>query len=156
MNIHISKHDLTQCYRLHGTPERKHILIISLITLVFFGYILLTKENAEILIPLGLLGGTLTVLFLRYPLTAYKTDKIYAQHKGIEKEFEVQISQYNVTFSSDNGFSKHAWADFHRYKQNKHYLLLYLSDALFLMLPKKQIPQDKLNSMSEYIKVIEK
>lgn len=151
MKIHLSKQDLTQCYRLYGTLELKHILIIVTFTLLFFGYLLLTNDNALILIPLGLLGGTAVFLIQRYPLVSYQASKIYKQQKGLEKEFELTISDSVLTITADNGHSSHAWSDFHKYKQNKHYLLLYLSDALFFMLPKRQISVDDLNAIDEYL-----
>lgn len=139
MEILISKRDLLNCYRLYSTPEKKHLLIIGVIALCFMGYVITTKNNPTLLIICGFIGGFLGVAVQRCYLT-YKSNKIYSQQKDLHTPIKMEFSEEGVTTITDNGKNLSPWTNFCKYKQNKDYILLFYSDALFLMLPIEQIP----------------
>ncbi|MBA3582697.1 MAG: YcxB family protein [Gammaproteobacteria bacterium] len=63
--------------------------------------------------------------------------------------FNLEIDNKRISISSKNGNTKNSWGYFHKFKENKNYLLLHYSDALFLIIPTEQITPDALNFLNE-------
>jgi hypothetical protein len=154
MEISISKQDLVNCYRLYSVPEKKHLLIIGALSLCFAVYVVATKSNPAFLLIGGIAGGVLGVLIHRYGYLTYKSNKIYSQQKDLHNPIKMELSEEGVTTITENGNSLSPWGNFCKYKQNSGYILLFYSDALFLMLPKNQIPSSEMSLLNGKLRSI--
>ena len=148
MKILISKNDLLNFYRLHSKLETKHLILIVLIMAMIFIYIATTQSNPVALIISGLVGGILGVWFYKYVYITLKSNRIYKQQKSLHSGFDLEITDHGIIISSENGHGSNNWEDFIKYKENSNYLLLYYSDALFTMIPKKQITKASLDILN--------
>lgn len=63
--------------------------------------------------------------------------KTYAQQKSLQILHECRITDDMFYTHSDMGDARHKWVDFHKWKGNETLILVYLSDRLFLMFPRR-------------------
>lgn len=154
MEISISKHDLLNCYRLYSTPEIKHLLILGVITAGLVIFVAMKIDNPTLIIAFGLLGGILGISVQRYIYLNYKSNKIYSQQKELHRPIKMEFSDEGITTITKNGSNLSPWSNFCRYKSNKNYILLFYSDALFLMLPKNQIPPTEMHFLNKRLESI--
>lgn len=94
-------------------------------------------DNTDLSIDVGI-----TIAFL-YPFTwytiyiPYKAKKIFKQQKSLQIPFVVVVSNEGLHFSNEMGEVKIPWDNFLKWKENKNLFLVYHSDVLFQMLPKR-------------------
>jgi hypothetical protein len=70
--------------------------------------------------------------------------RVFRQQKGLRRAYEVSWNDVGLTVSSEDGQSTTRWADFHRDREFDDQFLLFLSDAMFLMIPKRAFPDSSL------------
>jgi hypothetical protein len=71
---------------------------------------------------------------------ATRARRVFQQQKALQRPYRVSWSVQGVTIASDEGLTSTDWCDFHRYIEREDQFLLFLSDALFLMFPKRAFP----------------
>lgn len=57
--------------------------------------------------------------------------------KGIKCPFELEIADSGLNISNEFGYSNRPWGNFIKWKENRDILLLYHSDVLYSILPKR-------------------
>lgn len=73
----------------------------------------------------------------RFVLLPNRVKKLYFQQKTLQVPVEVEITETALNTTSEFGYATHPWKDFTKWKENKELFLLYQSDLLFNMLPKR-------------------
>jgi hypothetical protein len=63
--------------------------------------------------------------------------RIYQQQKDLQKPVEIVITQEALLSANEYGQSTKPWSDFTNWKENEHLFLLYHSDALQTLIPKR-------------------
>jgi len=63
--------------------------------------------------------------------------KTYAQQKTLRVVHENRITDDMLSTHSEMGDVRHKWIDFHKWKANKGMILVYLSDRMFVMFPRR-------------------
>ena len=64
----------------------------------------------------------------------------YRQQRGLQRPYTVSWTSDAITFASEQGASTIPWADFHNLRETDNLFLLFLSDANFLIVPKRAFP----------------
>jgi len=90
---------------------------------------------------IGILTGIL-ILVIRHIL-ARRSRKTFAQQKTLHLEVEKQIDEDGI-FSRVpvRGEWKSQWPDFHKWKANEKLVLIYASDRIFYMFPRRWFASD--------------
>ena len=133
----ITTRDHTRAMMLFCHPTRKQILILVLITLAIMGilawiYQVITPIFS--IIPLGGIAGMVMYIYIFVPLWA---KWVYRNYKLIHNKYELTMNEEGLFYQDRQGFSTLKWTDYMRWRENKEYILLYLSPALFHIIPKR-------------------
>lgn len=75
---------------------------------------------------------------------APKAKRVFRQQRGLRRAHEVSWNHVGLTVSGEDGQSTTRWADFHRVRELDDQFILFLSDAIFLMIPKRAFPDSGL------------
>ncbi|RLA46153.1 MAG: hypothetical protein DRR42_18690 [Gammaproteobacteria bacterium] len=82
----------------------------------------------------------LAILFLILNFAVYlpwKTRRIYKQQKSLQRELTFKFDDEGVSASNENAQSLTPWEDYLKWKHNDQLILLYFSDCMYHMVPKR-------------------
>lgn len=133
----VSVQDVVSAYRLHATPKPSIAAIFLLLATAGIG-VSYSMHLAPIGAALGAavgMYGWLAVLF--FVIIPYRSRRIYRQQKSLHLEHQFEWDDQFLYFSSQDYEGKIRWADFIKVKESCNMLLLYRSDALFQMMPRR-------------------
>ncbi|GMU66801.1 MAG: hypothetical protein AMXMBFR36_30750 [Acidobacteriota bacterium] len=77
--------------------------------------------------------------------------RLYRQTKAAGRPTTYSIDDSGLTLQSENGSGSVPWPDFHRWKEGRSCLLLYINQALFIILPKRAFSADQLAATRAYL-----
>ena len=106
----------------------------------FFAYIDGKPEEIETTaIGFALLGLLLILLIClsTYFTFPRRTRRLYRQHKAHQQEWTYRWSQAGLGIETANGRTSYPWADFHRWRDGRTSMLLFLNDQMFFYLPRR-------------------
>lgn len=81
--------------------------------------------------------GLLTLLMI--PLRA---KRLFAQQKTLHQEQRVSIGAETIAFDGATFHLTHAWSDFPRWNESTSFILLYITDNAFHILPARALTED--------------
>jgi hypothetical protein len=86
----------------------------------------------------------LVLLFIvwRFMLLPRNIKRLYTQQKDLGSPFEIELDEDSFCSSNEYGHSRYPWDHFVKWKENEKLILLYLSDAVITMLPKRIFTQE--------------
>ena len=73
----------------------------------------------------------------------YRTRKIFRQQKTLQRPYDIRLSEEVLESVSEDGRVKMPWKNFHKYKMSKEMILVYQSDAIFHMFPKRWFAEEQ-------------
>ena len=85
-------------------------------------------------------------------LIPLRAKKIFKQQKTLHDPFETEISIEGIATTHPRGNFKMAWKDFHKYKVGRDLILVYQSDAIFHMFPKRWFSDSEYAEFQQYLK----
>lgn len=90
-----------------------------------------------------ILVATLSYLFIWFRLwLPRKTRKIFAQQKLLHEPMEIEITPAGFSTTATYGTSHLEWRALHKYKAGKELMLVYQSDVIFHMFPRRWFASD--------------
>jgi YcxB-like protein len=101
-----------------------------------------------LILILGGIGGLLGEAAQARLYLPGKVRKLYAQFKGIEAPITYRWGASTFEVKSERGGGTRNWTDLHKIKENDELFLLYSTDALFEVVPKKWF--ESTAQMSEF------
>ncbi len=96
------------------------------------------------------LGGYLGIVYGVW--LPYRTKKIYKQQKTLQEPYDAEITKDELISTSSRGRATIRWTDFHKYKVGKDLLLVYQSDAIFHMFPRRWFHEGEYEALLEILK----
>ena len=84
----------------------------------------------------GWLGNALSI--------APKAKRVFRQQKGLGRAYEVSWDTVGLRVVGEDGESTTRWSDFYKHRELDELFVLFFSDAVFLMLPKRSFPDSGL------------
>jgi hypothetical protein len=90
------------------------------------------------------------IFFVRMPLL---TRRIFRQQKLLHHPIAVHVTRESCHAKFELGESTLPWTTFHKWKENRHLFLVYQSDALFHMWPKRCFPSPE--AVNEFRAILE-
>jgi hypothetical protein len=84
-------------------------------------------------------------------LLPHHARKIFNQQKTLQQPYDMEITAEGVSSSGSHGSINMEWKDFHKYKMGKDLILVYQSDVLFHMFPKRWFSDDEFAQLQNYL-----
>jgi len=85
----------------------------------------------------GAVGGGVVREFNRRFILPRRARKLFAQQKNLQRPLRFGWDEQGLAWVNESGSGKTAWSDYLKWRENDRVFLLYLSDAMFQMLPKR-------------------
>lgn len=151
----VSLEDYVEANRLHKRAKGSGLIakILLLIILVAGSLDLIidsfVNQTWVLLIgPLALIGAVL----LYYLYIPYQAKKIYQQQKTIQMPFTITISNEGLHVKNQFGEGNYPWNIFSNWKEGDNLILLFHSDLMFTILPKRYLNEGAIQLIHERLK----
>ena len=82
----------------------------------------------------------------------YRVRKIFAQQKELHLPLKMEFSEEGIRFENANSQGIRKWDVFLKWKENQNMMMLYLSDVMFMMLPRRMLTQEIIGFVHEQLK----
>jgi hypothetical protein len=148
IRIQLEEAEFVDAARVASTPTRAWFVTAALgcvamcVGLIWFWQ---AGHGRESLAGLGGLTGGVVGGWIgrRLSITA-KARRLFRQQKTLHRPFELSWTTEALTLTAEHGTSTIHWPDFHKHREDTGLFLLFLSDANFLMVPKRAFPDPAL------------
>ncbi len=149
MKYKLCKKDYYKAYLLHIKPKKIYaILGTGMILLSLFMSCLMLMREVGGWMPYLILAGLGWVLFFLYIYPIHSINKILRQTKWGTGEINVSSEEDSFVISHEKSNNKIPYKDIFKLKNNKHYLLIYLNQNYYIILPKES---DELKELAKCI-----
>lgn len=142
LEIKLNWKDYLNAIRLHKRPRPGLIIVGSVLAVVSVpAYVCLVvnifKKDVTFLstLPLSLSFACLLSWFFLY--LPHKASKVYWQQPSLRAPFTIEVVAEGLNYTSDVANADLTWDYFPKWKENKHLFLLYHSDDLYQIIPKR-------------------
>jgi hypothetical protein len=149
ITIQLNEQDYLAAQRLHRrSSELRFWVAIGIIALasLLIGYLEPPSPEGFFSSHAGPLATMLPVGILliafRYVYVPSRHRRIFRQQKNLHVPYELSWSDTGFVATSERGSVRTAWTDVIKCRENEKLLLLYLSDVMFHILPKRSFPDD--------------
>lgn len=113
------------------------IFLVALFLLVSLQQIFIPADGKISALPFILLA-VLAYLVITYGVwLPYRTKKIYKQQKTLQEPYDSELTDDEFISTNSIGAARIKWRDFHKYKVGRDMILLYQSDLIFHMFPRR-------------------
>jgi hypothetical protein len=139
--------DLKAAQDLHARTSKfaRWMIIILVGVLALFiitGAVFALKNSMSwtfLTFPVLILGF---LALYRYWLRPYQIKRVYTQHKELASPFEMELTEDGYNIKNDYGAGKIPWGDFAKWKEDQKIILLYRTDNMFNMVPKRLLADE--------------
>lgn len=101
-------------------------------------YMFITGQLEIPIISFAPFFGFVVIIFLyRYVILPKRVKKIFYQQKELSSPFEYEFTETGMVASNEFGSSNRPWEHFNKWKENKELLMLYYSDVMYSIIPKR-------------------
>jgi hypothetical protein len=141
----ISPSDYKRAIWVHMRPRRflacvgAFLVVLGLVILGITSYHLVTT-GGDLKFVLGLGGGLGVLCLWFFVLLPRQLSRIYRQQKLLHEELIVEISDVHLMMKSPHGQGTLPWEVFHKWKADKQMVLVYQSDVMFHIFPRRAFP----------------
>ena len=136
--------DYLNAQLLHMQPNG----FIRVVRLVIYAFMALTFIILLFMALFGRLDFDVVYIFpvllllVIFPLYRYvflpnRIKKLFTQQKELSLPFEIEFTETGMSSSNEVGNSNRPWINFIKWKENKDLFMLYHSDVMFNMIPKR-------------------
>lgn len=136
--------DLLSAQRTHfkpGTTSRIVLAVLAAGYVLGFCYSLTVGPPAGRWLTWSFIGGAVYFLFLvalsLLVLLPRRVQRTYRQRKDFQREFTYTITDQGITTTTPDAHQEKPWADVLKWKEGRQNFLLYSSDNLFQLFPKR-------------------
>lgn len=137
----ISEQDYLRSSRLGGRLRARHrtLLLAGLLVLVAMAVYALKIGDQATAYPLvgGIGGGVLAALAVRLLLQPMLMRRQYRRYALMQQEQKVGFAPEGLHFQSGVGQAVVHWGNFHGWRENDEFLVLFIAPRVFYVLPKR-------------------
>lgn len=113
------------------------VVVVAVVLALALPWLVPGSGGPGITPPLILLGAVAYFGLIFGVVIPRRTRIVYKQQKTLQAPYDVEISEDQYQATSAHGACAMPWQDFHQYKVGPTLILVYQSDALFHMFPKR-------------------
>lgn len=128
--------------QLWGRPVIKILLALIALLVVLLGLLDPRSLTNPILLALG--GAAAVLLLTIWLAVPFQARRHFRQAAALRDEIEASWDENAIRFSSAHGNSNLAWREFHRWAENERLFLLYQSQMLYNIVPKRALDEGKM------------
>jgi len=133
--------DYVHAQYLHLRPRRTFKILGFLILIavtwaawyMFFGGGSNVPGATKLMLP----AAGIYLLFFFFAYIPWKTRRTYRQQKSLQREFRICFGDAGLSAENEIGNATTPWSDYTKWKENEHLFLLYVSDPVYHMIPKR-------------------
>ncbi len=134
--------DYIQAQYLHMRPspwlKYLGIAFLSFWLVVLVALALSTRSLSSVLsTATPILFLCLIYAFILFVILPWNVRRIFSQQKTLQIEYETAISPETIESTSEHGTMRMRLSDFHKYKVGKDLILVYQSQVIFHMFPRR-------------------
>lgn len=141
MQIRILAEDYLAAVRLNLRPRKARAIagiVLLVVVAIAIGLLLLRIASGEAQWFDSILVAAVVWLVLWYwVFLPRQVRKLYSQQRSLQEPFEAAFDATGMRIDSERGNATLPWADVHKWRESKRIFLIYQSDALFHLLPKR-------------------
>jgi YcxB-like protein len=140
--FNLDQQDFISAQMLHTKVTRRQVLIWGACLVVSATLMLFLQRIPWLLVPCaGIFGGLIGALFTktvyRWLFLPRRSAKLFQQQKSLRHEITYTWDAQNLRVENERGQGTIPWADYLKWRENERLFLLYQSDVLFNVLPKR-------------------
>lgn len=125
-----------QYLHIRPRPLYKVLGVIVLVLFLWAAWLAFTSDDFGAFDILFLV--TIVAFILNFTVyIPWKTRRVYRQQKALQRGLSFKFDDAGASISNENGHSTSPWSDYLKWKQNDHLILIYLSDCMYHMLPRR-------------------
>lgn len=150
--------DLISAHWVHLRPRRS-LAVVGVILFALMLWALAISLRPPVSYELGvgrwILPGSLVYGMVWFgALVPYRARRTFRQRKDLQRETAFVASEAGLAASNEYAQGSKPWADFLKWKEGKHVFLLYLSDGMYQIVPKRFFSSD--SDMDEFRRLLGK
>lgn len=159
ISVQLEADDYVAAQRVHTRWTRRRLGVVAamLVTASLFALAGM-YERWFLVIACGLLcgvvGGVFANEFVRRVVLPRRSRRIFAQQKNLQRPFEFWWDDDALHGSNDRGNVATPWGDYLRSRRDDRVILLYLSDAMFQIVPMRCFEPAQLAEFLERVEAI--
>jgi hypothetical protein len=88
------------------------------------------------------MGAVIGVLVVKVITIPRKARRVFAQTPALQRPYQVAWDDQAVTSTNLHGTGTYPWAEFHKSRELPDMFLVFFSDVMFIMVPKRAFPDD--------------
>jgi hypothetical protein len=144
VQVQLEEQDYVDAARTASAPTRRSLFALAVVVVLVLVALVIgwrAGYKRESFVGVGVLVGTLGGGWIgRGVSIASRARGLFRQQKTLRRPYQVTWDTAGVTFNGENGTSTIHWSDFHKTQELENQFLLFLSDANFLIVPKRVFP----------------
>lgn len=158
MTIHcqLEPRDYVQSQFLHARPRLEFAVVgvflvaVGLLTCLYQW--LAPGDGSDWWVPCVILGSIGGVAVLYGLVMPWRARRIFRQQKSLHSPWECDLSEETCESRSAHGHARVPWTEFHRYKMGRDMVLVYHSDVLFSVFPRRWFTEAQFD---EFLRILE-
>ena len=134
--------DYVRAQYLHLRPRLAYKVLGALILIIFAWaawYTFIGSDDPFVIADLLLPAGLIYIVFFFFVYIPWKTRRAYKQQKALQRKLSMRFEESGLSVHTEHSDGTTPWSDFLKWKENSHLFLVYLSDCLYFMIPKRMI-----------------
>ena len=145
VHVQLTPEDYIAASRLHqraGTWAGRHFLFVVVVWLLLVGFgVLVLSQTGEWVILAAAIGGAVGWAWSWYYQLPVRCRRIFRQQKALQRPYTMEFAEAGMKFSSEGTSSSRPWSEFHKWVEGPEQFLLYYSDLMFNLIPKRFVSE---------------
>ncbi len=129
----------TQIGRMSARADSYLIGLLALLTIA--GVVLAVMGRVPWLFTCYLALFLGVYVLFQFVLIPRQLTRVFKQRKDLSAPFEMELTEQEFEIRNEFGVTHLPWKDFVKWKENGEMLLMYRSDTMFHLLPKRLLPK---------------
>jgi YcxB-like protein len=141
LRFRLQPEDYIAAQGLHMRSARKRAMLLGAAALLIGLLLLLLHEQWSVIFGCGLIGGTIggaiSQTIVRSFVLPRRARRRFAQQKSLHGEVQFDWDEDGLAWATERGSGKTPWGDYLKWREDDRFILLYQTDVLFQMVPKR-------------------
>ena len=132
----IDEEDYVNAMRLFARFSSRQVIALSGCAVFLIAFAVFGSGFVQAAAIGALIGGLVATVIGRYVVAPILARRHYRKYKAIHDEFTVELLDDGVRFTSPSGNAKITWDKMLKWRENDHYILIYLMPRIYHLVPK--------------------